>query len=465
MPEAAILAAIRLGAVVAPAGHGKTESIVKAAKLGRRALILTHTHAGVHALKARLRRLGVPKNAVAVETIAGWALKYAMAFPAMGDPPTALPEQGEDWDRITRGAIKVLSMTAVQRVIECSYDRIFIDEYQDCGALHHELALCLAKILPTVVFGDPMQGIFEFTEDAIVWSQHVVPNFPMAAELLIPRRWEAKNPELGAWIAQTRGKLMRGEQIDLMSGPVDFIEAPTAFFMGAFFDDLIGREGSIAAIHCRRGTCDKLALATNGAFQAIEEMGARRLRLFATSWDAATTVTDRLAAARQLHADCFSLNELGPGQIDTPDDAAIVAEIKQFSQLFKETGEIVHVQSIFSHARKHPRWRVFRGELWRDAGRAVAEVAFGRSATMSDAVLAIRERTIHSGRANQKRTISTPLLLKGLEFDHVLIPDATHFLKERVAAAKLFYVAISRATRTLTITSPTRYIQFPIPNM
>ena len=465
MPEVAIIASSRLGSVVAPAGHGKTEAIVKAARLGRRALILTHTHAGVHALKARLRRLGVPTNAFAVETIAGWALKYAMAFPKMGDPPAGLPQLDEDWDRITRGAIKVLSMKAVQRVIVCSYDRVFIDEYQDCGERHHELALCLAKILPTVVFGDPMQGIFEFTEDSIRWSKHVVPNFPVAAELLIPRRWEGKDPDLGLWIAQTRGKLMRGEQIDLMSGPIHFIEAPGAFFMGAFFENLIAREGNIAAIHCRRGTCEKLAQATSGAFQAIEEMGAKRLRSFATSWDVAATAEDRLAAMRQLHADCFSQKEMPAGHVDTEVDAAVVNDLKLFAERFKATGEIEHVRLIFSQARNHPRWRVFRGELWRDASKAVSEVASGRSASMSDAVVAIRERTIHSGRAKQKRLISTPLLLKGLEFDHVLIPDASHFLRERVAAAKLFYVAISRATRTLTITSPTRYIQFPVPNL
>ena len=37
------------------------------------------------------------------------------------------------------------------------------------------------------------------------------------------------------------------------------------------------------------------------------------------------------------------------------------------------------------------------------------------------------------------------ILAAGLEFNHVVIPDAAHFTKETFAAAKLFYVAISRA--------------------
>jgi DNA helicase IV len=36
-----------------------------------------------------------------------------------------------------------------------------------------------------------------------------------------------------------------------------------------------------------------------------------------------------------------------------------------------------------------------------------------------------RQRLSHTGRAPTKRVVSTPMLLKGLEFDHVLIPDAS----------------------------------------
>lgn len=62
--------------VIAPAGHGKTELIAKLAAKGRRSLVLTHTHAGVHALRARLKRLKVPANLAFVDTIAGWSMRY-----------------------------------------------------------------------------------------------------------------------------------------------------------------------------------------------------------------------------------------------------------------------------------------------------------------------------------------------------------------------------------------------------
>ena len=123
-------------------------------------------------------------------------------------------------------------------------------------------------------------------------------------------------------------------------------------------------------------------------------------------------------------------------------------------------GEDGLASNFWAISRKYPRWKLYRSELWRDAERAMAEVTSGRAEDMTCAVATIRQRVGVAGRRLPKRTVSTPLLLKGLEFDHVVIPDATHFARERQAQAKLFYVAISRATRSLTIASPTQRLQF-----
>jgi DNA helicase-2/ATP-dependent DNA helicase PcrA len=214
MPEAEELFTMGNAAVVAPAGHGKTEVIAKVAALGRRALILTHTHAGVHAIRSRLKRLGVPHPKVAVDTIAGWSMRYAHAFPGIAHPPDGMP-QGAQWDELYRGAAHSLSVRAVREVVEASYDRILIDEYQDCGGLQHELAINLSSIVPTLIFGDPMQGIFEFAGATLSWDSEIHRHFPLAGTLSTPHRWTHKNPELGDWIAETREKLVRGESIDL----------------------------------------------------------------------------------------------------------------------------------------------------------------------------------------------------------------------------------------------------------
>jgi len=156
MPEAADLIALGNAAMVAPAGHGKTEIIANVAALGRRALILTHTHAGVHAIRSRMKRLGVPHSAVAVDTIAGWCMRYSHAFPGVAKPPPDMPKTGAEWEQLYQGAALALQVSAVREVVAASYDRILLDEYQDCGGSQHALAIAISGIVPTLIFGDPM---------------------------------------------------------------------------------------------------------------------------------------------------------------------------------------------------------------------------------------------------------------------------------------------------------------------
>lgn len=465
MPEASELTGLGNGAIVAPAGHGKTELIAHVAGLGRRALILTHTHAGVHAIRSRLKRLRVSHASVSVDTIAGWCMRYAHAFPGVAMPPADMPRNGAEWDQLYRGTVEALHVGAIREVVAASYDRILVDEYQDCNALQHALATELSTIVPTLIFGDPMQGIFEFAGATLSWPVDIHPQFPLEGTLEIPHRWQNTNPDLGRWIAETRVKLLRGERIDLAQaqGPISYRVANDAFDMGAFFDHLEGKEGSIAAIHCNKGLCYRLASAAAGGYQAIEEIAANRLSEFAVAWGHDTTAASRQSAIVRLLNDSFLIRKLAEGEVATPEDEEVARKMREVADtLYAGNGTDAAAQ-LLALARKHSKWKLYRNELWRDAERTVAELATGRAETMVDAAARIRQRASITGRRLPKRTVSTPLLLKGLEFDHVVIPDATHFLRERQAQAKLFYVAISRATQTLTIASSERYLQFPVP--
>ncbi len=465
MPNAAELIGLGNAAVVAPAGHGKTEIIANVAAMGRRALILTHTHAGVHAIRSRLKRLGIPHAQVAVDTIAGWCMRYAHAFPCVAQPPDGMPQTGEQWNQLYRGAAWALRVQAIREVVASSYDRILIDEYQDCHGLQHELAIALSSIVPTLIFGDPMQGIFEFAGATLSWDGEIHSSFPLGGTLETPHRWAGKNPELGQWIAETREKLMRGEAIDLADPRITYRESDGAFDMGTLFEGIDGKEGSFAAIHCNKTICYRLAKAANGGYQAIEEVAANRLRGFASAWDRAADGRARVQAFLALSEDCFQKKMPAGGEAPDPEDAVVQQAMRDLIPDVGEGTGAEAVAQLFSLARKRPQWRLYRNELWRDAERAANEVAAGRAETMTAATLSVRQRVSNSGRKMPKRTVSTPLLLKGLEFDHVVIPDAQHFGNERQAQAKLFYVAISRATRTLTIASSQRFVQFNAPDL
>lgn len=78
------LLVVRRGSVTAPAGCGKTHTIAAALRQHRGhlpVLVLTHTNAGVCALRLRLRSLGVPASAYRVATIDGFAKRLAATFP------------------------------------------------------------------------------------------------------------------------------------------------------------------------------------------------------------------------------------------------------------------------------------------------------------------------------------------------------------------------------------------------
>jgi len=460
MPEAGDLLGVERGAIVAPAGHGKTELIASVAALGRRTLVLTHTNAGIQAIRSRLNRLRVPRSSVVVDTISGWSLRYAHGFPGTARPPADLPV-GEQWDDVHRGVLNALQIPAVRLVVEASYDRILVDEYQDCNGPQHELAIALSGIAPMVVFGDPMQGIFEFAGATLSWENEIHRHFPLVGELETPHRWRDKNPELGDWIMDARGRLLRGEPVEF-GGPVAYREANDAFDMAALFESIESKEGSVAAIHCNKGLCYRLAAAARGGYQAIEEMAARTMTDFARRWDRSAEVGPRLGTLRWLFGETFSMQKLAEGQ-PPPAEEAVISEAFQAAVLGLSEDAPAAALELMTLTRKHPRARLHRQELLRDVERAIGEVLAGRCETMLEASSRVRDRASVVGRKLPKRTVSTPLLLKGLEFDHVIVPDAPHFGSERNAQAKLFYVAISRPTRSLTITSRQNVVKFPRP--
>lgn len=73
------------GLIVAPVGCGKTHLITEALGIAQSKpyLVLTHTTAGVTALKNRLSPFAIPLRNYIVTTIDEWALKIAGCFPRL----------------------------------------------------------------------------------------------------------------------------------------------------------------------------------------------------------------------------------------------------------------------------------------------------------------------------------------------------------------------------------------------
>src|SRR5690554_5146366 len=149
--------------LIAPAGYGKTYSMVECLRHtpgNHKQLILTHTHAGIASIKEKVSEMGVESSKYHIETITGFAQKYVLAF----CDHTEIPPQEDKgyFDVVIEYAIGLFRLDSVKRVVRCSYDGLFIDEYQDCTKKQHQIIMLLAEVLPTHVLGDDMQGIFGF---------------------------------------------------------------------------------------------------------------------------------------------------------------------------------------------------------------------------------------------------------------------------------------------------------------
>lgn len=202
MPASEIdLLAIDRGTVTAPAGCGKTHLIAEALTRhsgGKPVLVLTHTNAGVVALRGRLDKAGVPSNAYRLSTIDGWAMRLISTFPTRSghDPELLkLAKPGTDYPNIRVAAAKLLKAGHVADVLKASYARLIVDEYQDCSIRQHAVIAYAAQVLPASVLGDPMQAIFGFGgDDLATWDEHVCGCFPLAGELATPWRWINAGP-------------------------------------------------------------------------------------------------------------------------------------------------------------------------------------------------------------------------------------------------------------------------------
>lgn len=323
----------------------------------------------------------------------------------------------------------------------------------------------LSERLPTIIFGDSMQGVFNFRDSpSVSWHADVNPHFPLVGTLTEPMRWRDTNVELGDWIAMVREKLKQGLPIDLSTGPLTYLPCQHDREVGPLFHETDATTGSIAAIHCYRDACNQLAKSTGGFYQAIEDVACLALQDFARKWDTASG-SGRVDELRNLIALAVYKKKLLEGESDSEEDAQLALSIQSAFNDLSSTGDAGHAVLAIDRIRRHSRTRSFRGELIRDTAKALTLIADGKFENLSQSAFFIRQLISHGGRFMPHRTVSTPLLLKGLEFDHVVVPDANHFNSgsDLRARAKLFYVALSRARQSLVVASSSPIVQFPIP--
>lgn len=465
MTDAATLLSADRAFVIAPAGCGKTELIAKAVCLdaGCRSLVLTHTHAGIDALRKRLKALGAAASTYEVDTIASWSLRLAASFPSTSGITTHRPDNAQ-WKAVYAVAAHLLSIKAIKIVARASFDSVYVDEYQDCSPLQHDIVLKLADIIPTRILGDPLQGIFDFGDSEIVdWQSHIKPHFEELPRLSEPHRWRKKNPALGTWLLTVREKLEAGQPVDLRQAPdgcVTFVQLPPdprqrgdiqrRTCMSAICRD----NETLLAVHSWEPQCHTLARRTGGKFRSPETIECDALfRIVKELDDAPNSLT--LARVAFKFADlCLTKvkSDLGRTGERIFDGRGLQQGLQyRHQEQLEALAEIVEEGSFTSvHKALLALARMSgvvkaRHELFHEMLRSLKEHETGRHTCLEEAAIRARDRTRRNGRAPGRYVISRTLLVKGLEFDHVLILDANALDRKNL------YVALTRGSRSLTV--------------
>lgn len=437
--------------VALPAGCGKTQivaSVAAAAAADRqRVLVLTHTHAGVDALRTRLRQFGVARDAVGLTTIASWTRRLVWSYPKAA----ACDVASSGWAELCAGAGRALSNPHVAAMVAGSYDFVVVDEYQDCTRSQHEVVLALNALRPTIAFGDPLQAIYTFGQEPLVDFSGM--EFRAVSLPCVGWRWKGRNDRLGAYLLNLRGALLAGAPIDLRADGVRWIQATPDNTRKALWST-VSAAGTVTVLARFDAQCERIAKGLSGRFDVMEDIEGTRLVHAAAAVDDADGARAAGAVLALAKASIAKLpaaltNKIKPLQegrfpgfrAGTPASATL-DRLRRFadgpdpSALLAVLDELDRLDGV-----------VCRHEAWRDFRRSVRAWEQG-AASLCDAVRTVRDRHRLVGRRVAPRSVSRAVLVKGQEFDHCVVTTPETMTSEEL------YVAMTRGTVSLTVISP-----------
>lgn len=469
MPPELDLLALNRGSVTAPAGCGKTQLIADTLALHegpKPFLVLTHTNAGVAALRARLQRARVPSTAYRISTIDGFAMRLIGKFPMRSAHNPNILEINNprtDYPAIREAARVLLQAGHVSDVLRATYFRLIVDEYQDCNLAQHGIVSWAAQVLPTSVLGDPMQAIFGFAGRLVDWVADVQAQFPALGALQTPWRWRLAGTEnLGNWLLVVRAQLEAGQVVDLLGAPPEVqwvrltpataaaqrltaarVRAPNNHGTVLIIGDAINVQG-------RHQFASQTPNAT-----AVEAVDLGDLVRFARSFNPAAADSYEplvdFAASLMTGVGAVALKArvatIRAGRARTPPthiEAATVA--------FANTPNLVTAAQLLQGFAAEAGAHVFRPDVLRCCISAMQVAASGTSTLLSAAIQA-RERSRHMGRPLARRSVGSTLLLKGLEADVAVV------LHPELMTAQNLYVALTRGARQLVVCSETQLLR------
>lgn len=448
-------------AIIAAAGHGKTEMITELVdKLPGKKLILTHTNAGVDALQVRMKRRNVSKDKYHLSTISSFCMKWCDAYPktAYIDPAVSITDN-EYYAMVHEGAAKTFENAWARKVIESTYSCVIVDEYQDCVLNQHQIFVELNKTVPVYVLGDPLQAIFGFKEQLVSWKDICFDEVKVETH---PWRWEQTNPSLGQYLKDVRDQLwpgLEGKKVTLSTIPNQ--EAVHRISTSALYGGSVFRIANQfeTVLYITKWEDDSIDFSkrTGGFFQHDEKQNLTILYETSKRLDSDDGYV-RANAFFDFISDCASgiatklkscEGHIRGGDFNFTRITKYPEFGKYMERLYKKHSHN-DMLAVLDWIKNEPDFHIYRKELFAEMCRSIRR-ARDLGISITQAAQEIRMIPGNQSKyAGFKRLASRTLLSKGLEFDCVII-DLSKVKQNATSgySATEMYVAMTRAMRAI----------------
>lgn len=491
------------GLLIAPAGHGKTTAIADCLNLcpdDSCQLVLTHTHAGIASLKKKFKEKKVPAHKYQLETITGFAQRYVLAF--QGSSVLPKPEDKHYFNVAVAKCNEILSSPLIQCIISLSFGGVFVDEYQDCTISQHNMIMYLAQNLPLHILGDPLQGIFEFEEERLVDFNNDLTwlfGFKVFHLLNYPWRWHNTNEPLGREILSIRNLLERDNSIILKQMPEiglyleqwsnsnDYYSLEYIKWLSSIIRKYESHNTLIICptyhgnnskgIKTPKGDLKdrikiKYQFDFNNSYLLLDAIDGRTYYSVSRNIDTYITrcikgsridpikhfhdLLESLYVSKTFLNKWISSTKKGWKFRDKQDreEKRISCIFEKSFNRFIEAPSLKSQLTVLDTVKSIPGYSNHRPDFWYEIIRCLKN-AIAEDISLYQSMDRHRSRIRHMGRKIEGKCIGTTFLTKGLEFDTVII-----LYPERFEDKKNFYVAISRACKTLVFITSTNEIIF-----
>jgi hypothetical protein len=402
-------------------------------------------------------------------------------------------DKDDAFDYVQDKAIALLKLDLVQQYMVFNFDRVIVDEYQDCSKKQHELVQLLAMNIPSHVLGDPLQGIFDFDAE-LVSFKYDLDDYEKFDFLNTPYRWiNSGKAKLGEQIFSFRKKLEAGEPIDIKTDKeigLFFYELSESekYDNKSKYSEILTRvvnnskgnttldsllilmpEYSDAKGQKKGGESDRLKLKNRFDFadklEVLVPVSKTSVKRLCNNIDTLIACYKGVRRPENCIKNDLLLvlfrktdvgrwfNKDGMKNKVSASDKQKSAYLSSYIQEFYKHGSLSAVEEIIIAAESELKMKVKNSGLYREIKNLIrlAKISGKPVIDEFEGKMNLQRRL---GKRINKKCIGSTLLTKGLEFDTVVIMDAHRF-----TCPKNLYVALSRCCEMLIVISNSKTLR------